>query len=68
MLTQLVKRNGDLVPFRQEKITWAIFKAANAVGGHDWDRAAELSDAVVKIASEKYPSGVAGVEDIQDIV
>ena len=35
MITQIRKRNGSVEKFRQEKITWAIFKAATAVGGND---------------------------------
>ena len=52
MITTIRKRNGDVVPFRQEKITWAIFKAANAVGGDDWEMSQQLSDQVVELAEK----------------
>lgn len=39
MILRVRKRDGQLVPFRQEKITWAIYKAAAAVGGDDFARA-----------------------------
>ena len=41
------KRSGEVVPFTPEKITRAIFKAANAVGGNDWERSEELCRQVV---------------------
>lgn len=68
MITKISKRSGTLETFRQDKITWAIFKAATAVGGDDWDRAAALSDQVVEIAARKYSDDIPTVEEIQDIV
>jgi ribonucleoside-triphosphate reductase len=43
MITQVRKRNNELVPFEQEKIAWALYKAAEAVGGDDFDLAFKLS-------------------------
>ena len=68
MLKQIIKRDRTVVPFRKEKIVWAIFKAANAVGGNDFATSEKLADEVVRIAEQKYPDGVAEVEAIQDIV
>ena len=34
-ITQVVKRTGAVVPFNQERITNAIYRAAVAVGGRD---------------------------------
>ena len=68
MLTTIRKRDGRQEAFHKEKITWAIFKAATACGGHDFDRAAGLADQVVEIAQLKYKDRVPEVEDIQDIV
>jgi anaerobic ribonucleoside-triphosphate reductase len=68
MLNRIQKRNGTVEPFKKEKITWAIFKAATAVGGNDYGRAEELAGQVEDIANFKYPEGVADVEGIQDIV
>ena len=39
MIAKIRKRNGSVVEFQPERITRAIFKAANAVGGSDWNRA-----------------------------
>lgn len=68
MLTTIRKRDGHQEAFHKEKITWAIFKAATACGGHDFDRAQYLADQVVEIAQLKYKDRVPEVEDIQDIV
>ena len=43
MFSTIRKRNGDVVAFQPEKITRAIFKAANAVGGKDWAMAEDLT-------------------------
>jgi ribonucleoside-triphosphate reductase len=68
MLTKIKKRDGRIVPFDEEKITNAIFKAARAVGGQDFDRAKYLAGQVVKILEEKYGVAIPSVEDVQDIV
>ena len=66
MIESIRKRSGDIVPFDPEKITWAIFKAAAAVGGDDWQRAEELSRQVVEMATSR--TGVLDVEEVQDMV
>ena len=68
MVKQIRKRDGSLQEFRQEKITWAIFKAARACGGEDFDLAARLSDQVVALILEQHPDRVPEVEEVQDLV
>ena len=68
MLRMIRKRNGALVPYKQEKIALAIFKAAQAVGGNDWDLSEKLAAQVGEIANFKYPEGTADVEGVQDVV
>ncbi|MDD3242651.1 MAG: ribonucleoside triphosphate reductase [Eubacteriales bacterium] len=68
MIAKIRKRNGELEVFKKEKIAWAIFKAANAVGGNDFATAEKLTDQVLEIAQQKYPDGIAEVEGIQDMV
>ncbi len=68
MLKKMIKRDGSIVPFQKEKIVWAIFKAANAVGGEDFALSEHLTDQVLEMAAKKYPDGVADVESIQDMV
>lgn len=62
------KRDGRIVPFNQEKITHAIFKAAQAVGGSDHKTAKKISDEVIKILEKEYEDSIPEVEEIQDIV
>ncbi|MEA3408021.1 MAG: ATP cone domain-containing protein, partial [Chloroflexota bacterium] len=50
------KRDGRLVPFDQEKITNAIFKAAQSVGGDDRERAVFVSNDVVQMLEEEFGS------------
>ena len=68
MLQRIVKRDQSQVPFRKEKIIFAIFKAATAVGGNDFALAEKLTEQVLVLAEQKYPNGVADVEGIQDLV
>ncbi len=68
MVSRVRKRDGRIVPFEKEKITIAIFKAAQAVGGSDRKKAEELAEQVADIASKKYNGNIATVENIQDIV
>ncbi|MEG1436833.1 MAG: ribonucleoside triphosphate reductase, partial [Oscillospiraceae bacterium] len=68
MISKIKKRNGDIVDFKPEKITRAIFKAANAVGGNDWYRATKLTEQVYKMANEQVSGDIAEVERLQDIV
>ncbi len=68
MLEKIRKRDGSIVIFQPEKITWAIFKAANAVGGNDWEKAESLCGQVVDMAKFKFGAAVVDVEDIQDLV
>ncbi len=68
MISKIRKRNGDVVDFQSEKITRAIFKAANAVGGNDWDRANDLTQQVVVMVDAKFEGDVVDVEKIQDLV
>lgn len=72
MVTQIVtrirKRDGREVPFNIEKIADAIFKAAQAVGGNNYDTAmylaGQVADEVCATSANKVPT----VEQIQDIV
>ncbi|MBS7628628.1 vitamin B12-dependent ribonucleotide reductase [Candidatus Bathyarchaeota archaeon] len=67
--TKIRKRDGRIVDFDQEKITAAIFKAAESVGGRDRDLAKQLSDKVVEILSCRFGrDGTPTVEEVQDLV
>ncbi|MGI5912379.1 MAG: ribonucleoside triphosphate reductase [Syntrophomonadaceae bacterium] len=67
--TRIKKRDGRVVPFEKQKIVNAIWKAAQAVGGKDYDLAVTLADKVVEIADYMFMGNeIASVEDIQDLV
>lgn len=68
MLTHILKRNGKKETFYPEKITLAIFKAATACGGNDFEKAEKLSAKVVDMANEIYSEKIPDVESIQDLV
>jgi len=63
---QIRKRDGSTVKFQQQKITWAIFKAAQSCGGTDFSRAEELSDEVLDVLADEYRGRVPEVEEVQD--
>ena len=68
-LTNVVKRNGAVVPFNRDRITNAIYRAAVSVGGRDRATAEKLTDQVIDImrrncAETQLPT----VEEIQDVV
>lgn len=61
------KRDGSIVPFNEDKITEAIWKAVKAVGGTDEERPKYITKLVVK-ELEKLHEEIPGVEDVQDLV
>jgi len=69
VVTRVRKRDGRVVEFVQEKITNAIFKAAESVGGTDKEAAKKLSDKVVAILEYQFSDKeIPTVEEVQDIV
>ncbi|MBE6826331.1 MAG: anaerobic ribonucleoside triphosphate reductase [Ruminococcus sp.] len=68
MLIHIIKRDGRKVPFNVEKITNAIFKAAQAVGGTDYQEAASAAEEVCRLCEALYGENVPSVEQVQDLV
>ena len=68
MITKIIKRDGREVPFNIEKIANAIFKAATATGGKDYDTALKLAEKTVEYIEREFKSKTPTVEDIQDAV
>ena len=66
-ISEIKKRDGNVVKFKKSKIASAIFKAASSVGGKDIEEAAKLADKVV-IDLEKQTQGIPTVEQLQDLV
>ena len=68
-VTQIIKRDGTLVPFNKEKIITAIYKSAAAVGGHDRGLSERLANQVVALLDKPArPESSPTVEEIQDLV
>jgi ribonucleoside-triphosphate reductase len=67
LIKNVRKRNGEIVALKEVKIARAIFKAAKACGGTDYDLARDLSDAVMEKVNERFTEPV-DIEDIQDTV
>ena len=53
-ITHVKKRSGAIVPFKQERIANAIYRAVVAVGGRDKEKAGELAEQVVQILNETF--------------
>lgn len=67
-ITKVIKRSGIVVPFAQERILNAIYKAAIATGGRNKKTAEKLSNKVIDILNKCFsPANPPNVEDIQDI-
>ncbi|WP_024856661.1 anaerobic ribonucleoside triphosphate reductase [Ruminococcus albus] len=67
MIVKIKKRDGRTVTFNIEKIAQAIYKAAQSVGGSDYETALELSGRVVDMLMANNIS-TPTVEEIQDCV
>ncbi|NLJ98186.1 MAG: anaerobic ribonucleoside triphosphate reductase [Tissierellia bacterium] len=68
MITKIRKRDGREAPFNIEKIANAIFKAAQAAGGQDYETAVKLAEEVSLVLDKSFKDQIPDVEDIQDIV
>jgi uridine kinase len=68
-ITHVIKRSGAIVPFNQERIANAIYRAVVAVGGRDKETAKALSVQVVEILNQKFSAeSIPHIEDVQDVV
>lgn len=68
-LTHIIKRNGNTVPFRPEKITRAIEKAMRASGEYGPSFPEAITQAVLEILEETAePLATPSVEGIQDLI
>lgn len=68
-MQKIIKRDGSIAPFNHEKITQAIWKAAQSVGGEDRTVAEDISTQIetllnVLFKGKTYPT----VEQVQDLV
>jgi ribonucleoside-triphosphate reductase len=68
MITQIRKRDGRIEAFHADKITLAIYKAAVACGGDNYERAEALCKEVMELAEERLNGQIPDIESIQDLV
>lgn len=69
IITQIRKRNGEIVDFDEAKIISAVYKSTEAVGKADKYLAKKLSAQIIDTLSSKFHSrSIPAVEEIQDIV
>ncbi len=69
MIRKIKKRDGKIDDFNPFRITNAIWKAAQAVGGKDHRRATELTEKVLDSLEKGLKSGeIPTVEQVQDTV
>jgi len=68
MIARIRKRDGSVEEFRPDKIARAIFKAARACGGEDFDLAKRIGKQVVDAVEHQYGDHMPEVEEVQDLV
>jgi len=69
MIRKIIKRDGKISDFNPIKITNAIWKAAQAVGGKDYKKSIELTDSVLQTLEKELSKGeIPTVEQVQDTV
>ena len=68
MITCITKRDGRTRPFDIEKIANAIYKAAQAIGGHDYQTSLALANRVAEELEAQLGGAAPSVEQVQDTV
>ena len=68
MISNIIKRDGRVVPYDEAKITAAIYKAMEAAGEGTPQDAARVADAVQAKLEKADPSQSPRIEEIQDAV
>ncbi|MCD4740298.1 ribonucleoside triphosphate reductase [archaeon] len=63
------KRDGRIVEFDQQKITEAIFKAAQSLDGKDFELSRKLAKEIITVLDQRFkPGEIPTVEQVQDLV
>ncbi|WP_044976178.1 anaerobic ribonucleoside triphosphate reductase [Ruminococcus sp. HUN007] len=68
MLTKIIKRDGRKVTFNIDKMANAIFRAAQSVGGSDYQEAMDIACRITESMDEGFRGTIPTVEQVQDIV
>jgi anaerobic ribonucleoside-triphosphate reductase len=64
----ILKRDGREVPFEKAKIADAIFRAAQTIGGQDYDRATSLATGVTIYLMKRLAGATPTVDQVHDAV
>jgi len=67
-ISKIKKRDGRIVEFDKNKISNAIWKAAQSVGGENRGEIERLIENVVQLLEEHFQDKIPNVEDVQDLV
>jgi len=68
-ITHVIKRNGNIVPYNEEKIIDGIYRAAASIGGHQKELSAKLAREVTIIINKNFSApDMPLVNEIQDSV
>ena len=68
-ISQIRKRSGEIVDFKEEKIEEAIVKAMKEVGEDDFDLAKKVVQITIdKISKKFHQNTIPAVEEVQDLV
>ncbi len=68
MITKIIKRDGRKVTFNIDKMANAIFKAAQSVGGSDYQESMDIACRITESMDENFRGTIPTVEQVQDIV
>ena len=68
MITKIIKRDGRKVTFNIDKMANAIFRAAQSVGGSDYQESMDIACRITENMDENFRGTIPTVEQVQDIV
>ena len=68
MITTILKRDGRIAIYDREKIAQAIYKAAQSLGGSDYETSQDLACQVEEYIGHHFGKESPDVEKVQDIV
>ena len=68
MITKIIKRDGRKVTFNIDKMANAIFRAAQSVGGSDYQESMDIACRITEAMDENFRGTIPTVEQVQDIV
>ena len=67
-ISEIRKRGGVIVEFDKDKISKAIWKAAQSVGGGKISEIQYITEQVEKLLDEQFQGRIPNVENVQDLV